>query len=89
MNKLSEQTRTRLYATHAVIIWAGAIWQIAHIFTYKSAQDITVFWVSALLVSELVALPLACSSRFGIWALCHRVGCILCTILLIGVVLYR
>ena len=86
---MKEQTRTRLYASHAIIIWAGAVWQIAHIFTYKSAQDITVFWVSALLISELVALPLACSSRFGIWAVCHKVGAVLCAILLIGVLAYR
>ena len=89
MNKLSDRTKYILYAMHAMIVWSGAIWQIAHIFTHKSAQDVTLFWVSALLVSELVALPLACSSKFGIWALCHRVGCVLCTILLIGVVLYR
>lgn len=86
---MREQTRTRLYASHALIIWAGAVWQIVHVFSHRSAQDITIFWVSALLVSELVALPLACSSRFGIWALCHRVGAVLCAILLIGVLAFK
>ena len=86
---MKEQTRTRLYATHAIIIWSGAIWQIAHIFRYESAQDITIFWVSALLVSELVALPLACSSKYGIWAWCHRIGCVLCAILLAGVLVFK
>ncbi len=87
--KLLETYKHKLYGAHAIIIWFGAVWQIVHVFGAQSAQDITLLWVGALLASELIALPLACSSEHRIWKLCHVVGAILCAILLVGVVIYR
>lgn len=87
--KLLETYKHKLYGMHAVIIWFGAIWQINHVFSHQSAQDITLLWVGALLASEIIALPLACSSKYKIWGTCHIVGVILCAILLVGVIIYR
>ena len=87
--KLLETYKHKLYGAHAIIVWVGAIWQITHIFSHQSAQDITLLWVGALLASELIALPLACSSEHKIWGVCHIIGAILCAVLLAGVILYR
>ena len=87
--KLLEAYKHKLYGAHAFIVWFGAIWQIVYVFSHQSAQDITLLWVGALFASELIALPLSCSSGYKIWRACHIVGAILSAILLIGVVIYR
>ncbi len=87
--KILETYKHKLYAGHAIVVWVGAIWQIIHVFSYQSAQDITLLWVGALLASEIIALPLACSSKYKIWGTCHIVGAILCAVLLVGVIIYK
>jgi len=87
--KLNEALRNGLYLGHAIIIWSGAIWQIMHVFTYQSAQDITHFWVTCLLIAELLALPRALSSPYKVWKICHIGGVALLAILLVGVFKYN
>lgn len=87
MNK--ERLYDALYVGHALIIWAGSINQIAHIFVHQSAQDITVLWIACLLASELLALPRALKSHYWVWGACHCVSSVLIAILLMGVILYR
>jgi len=77
-----------LYLTHAIIVWLGSIREISHIYKHKSARDLTRFWIVCLLIAELIALPLALSSGYTLWWLCHVVGACLVTVLLIGVKLY-
>lgn len=76
------------YLLHAIIVWSGLAWQMRHIYIVRSAKDITLFWIICLLIAEVSALPLACSSRYRMWRLCHIVALILITILLVGVLRY-
>ena len=85
---MSEERATKLYAFHTAIVWAGSIWQIIHTFTTKSVEDIAVWWIIALLVAQIIAIPLSFCSHFGIWKICRVGSAILCAILLIGVLLY-
>ncbi len=85
----AEVIRDWLYLSHALIIWGGGIYQIVHIFVNKSAKDITLLWVLCLLYAELVALPRAIHSEYWVWKICHIVGAILITLLLVAVILYR
>ena len=78
-----------LYLGHALIVWGGGIWQIIHVFKTKSVEDIALAWIACLLVSEMMALPRAVRSEYWVWGLCHIVGSILLTILLVGVLIYR
>lgn len=78
-----------LYIMHALIIWAASSVEIVHIYKHKSAKDVKVWWIAGLLVAELIALPLALSSGFWAWWLCHVIGAILVSILLFGVIHYR
>ena len=78
-----------LYFGHALVIWSGTIWQIIYVFEEQSARDITLFWMSCILLSELLALPRAIKSEYFVWKACHIVAVILVSILLIGVILYR
>lgn len=60
------------------------------VYTYENQSILIVWWwPTAMLMGELMALPLAWSSKYGIWKWCHIIGAILCGILLIGVLLYR
>ena len=86
---MTQGMKNRLYLGHALIIWAGGLYQIIHIFHYKSAEDITLFWVGCLLASELLALPRAFDSLFLVWKACHVISAVLITLLLMGVILYR
>lgn len=83
-----EKLYNRLYIGHALIIWAGSINQIIHIFAHQSAQDITVLWIACLLGSELLALPRSLKSHYWVWGMCHAVSTILVATLLTGVILY-
>ena len=85
---MNREASNFLYGFHAFIIWVGSIWQIHHIFTAQSAKDLTPFWIGCLLVAELAALPLACSSPYRLWKICHIVGACLVAVLLGGVILY-
>ena len=74
-----------LYGFHAGIVWSGLAWQIRHIYLAQSAKDVTLFWIICLLIAEISALPLACSSKYRVWKLCHIVATCLMIILLVGV----
>lgn len=73
---------------HSGVVWGGGIWQIIHVFSHKSAQDLTLVWIGCLLASELAALPRAIDSPYWVWRLCHVVSSVLVGILLAGVILY-
>ena len=77
-----------LYIGHSVVVWSGSTWQLVHIFSAKSAKDITLFWVACLLLSEFLALPRALKSHYWVWGLCHVVSTSLLFVLLLSVVLY-
>ena len=85
---LSERAKNWLYMGHSFIIWAGSLEQIWHIWAYRSAQDLTLFWIVCLFASELVALPRALASQYWVWKLCHIVGSCLMVALLLGVIKY-
>ena len=78
-----------LYILHSSVSWIGSAKQIHYIYTHKSAQDLTVFWVVCLLLSELLALPRALTSGYWAWWLCHIVSTGLMAALLVGAILYR
>ncbi len=60
------------------------------VYIYENQTILIVWWYpAAMLAAELMALPLAWSSKIGIWKLCHIVGAILCVVFLAGVLLYR
>lgn len=77
-----------LYGGHAGIVWSGTSYQIYHVFSNQSAQDVTIFWIIAMLIGEAIALPRACHSPYKVWRLCHWVALGLISVLLIGVVMY-
>lgn len=85
---MTQRVKDWLYMLHALIVWGGGSWQILHVYSHRSAEDITLVWVTCLLLSELVALPRAFDSPFWVWKLCHVVSTILIGILLVGIVLY-
>lgn len=88
MNGLPDTYKHKLYAAHAFITWWGIMVQI--IYTIQNQSILIVWWwPAAMLVAELMALPLAWSSKIGIWKVCHIVGAVLCAILLAGVLAYR
>lgn len=77
-----------LYGGHAAIVWAGTSYQIYHVFSNQSAQDVTTFWIIAMLIGEIIALPRCLHSPYKVWKLCHQIGAILIGILLVGVIIY-
>lgn len=85
---MNEHKADALYMIHALTIWGGSIWQICHVFSNKSAEDITLVWMICLFISELVALPRCLKSKYLVWKLCHCVASVLIGILLIGIILY-
>lgn len=86
---MNELTVNLLYMAHAIVIWAGSIQEIYHIFKGRSAKDVTVFWICCLLLSEVMALPRAWTSGYWVWWACHIGGVILLAVMLFGVVKYR
>lgn len=89
MNQLSDRTKYILYAAHAIWVWYAVSVQGVHIIINRSAEDVVLALPIGMLLSELVALPLSCSSKYGIWGWCHRVGAVLWAIVLVGVLAYR
>ena len=86
--KLLETYKHKLYGAHAIITWWGIAVQI--IYTFQNHSILIVWWwPAAMLAAELMALPLAWSSKIGIWKWCHVIGSILVGILLVGVVAYH
>ena len=86
---MNRKLQNFLYSVHVVIVWAGSLIQIHKTFTTHSSGDIAWLWVAAIFVSEVLALPLACGSKYFVWKLCHIVGAILVAILLGGVIYYQ
>ena len=86
MNK--DKLDNLLYIGHALIVWIGGSFQIHHVFSTRSAEDVTLVWAVCLLVSELIALPRCVHSPFWVWRWCHIIGAILTAILLGGVITY-
>lgn len=88
MNGFLDRHSARLYWLHTWLAWGGASWQIAHIYSHQSAQDITLVWAVMLLLKQLVAIPESVKSGHLIWKWCHRVGAVLFAVLLVGVILW-
>ena len=89
MKSRKELLFNALYVCHALIVWAGTIWQIGYVFKNQRAEDITVFWMTCLLLGELLALPRAIESDYIVWKACHIVASILVSVLFIGVMTYK
>ena len=83
-----QKVKNYMYLAHALVVWAGGTNQIIYVFTEKSAQDITIFWIACLLFSEFLALPRAIDSPYIVWKLCHVISSILIATLLAGVIIY-
>lgn len=77
-----------LYLIGAVIVQLGGIFQIVKTYTTRSAEDIAIWWLIALLLGELIHCPLSFSSKYGVWKIAHIIAVVLILLLLIGVVLY-
>jgi len=86
--KLSDRTKYILYVGHAFIAWSGLFGQLLWVFHNQSIL-IVWWWPAAMLAAELMALPLAWSSKYGIWKWCHIGGAVLCAILLVGVLIFK
>ena len=85
---MKEKTKTQFYLGHIVIAWGGILWQIVHIYGHKSAIDLTMVWVIALVLKEMFAVPLSTSSPYKVWGWHHSVSLFLVIVLLIGVIVY-
>lgn len=83
-----EKVYNWLYLAGTGAVHYGATLQIIKLFTTKSAEDLSLWWMVFLFLGHSLHLPRSVSSRFGVWKLNCLLGMSLIAVMIIGILLY-